>query len=286
MRIEPKRLPRLDYDKVQDSLIRFYNKRPDEYGLLDRPQTAYNDYSNIISKFCSDKNSVVLDVGSGSWRIPETIAAYGYKKVFGLDYFSNDILENYKSHLKSPNVELFTYKENNIFPFPDNSFDVVSSLCVIEHLIYPEAILNEMDRVLKPGGKFIISCPNWSGINVPIMGCLSILKSKDRFWRFNSFSDSFLGIFRSVKWWLEATISHKPKYVLIYPRMSGTEIDFERSDDDAVHLCQPKSFKKYFTMRNYKLLMYNRGSGETLYSKIFNNVFPSMATTNIIVAKK
>lgn len=283
---EPKRLKKADFDRIQKALIRFYSGRPEEYGLLERPQEAYDDYCALISEFCRIESASILDVGSGSWRIPETIAAKGYRKVTGLDYFDDDILQNYKNQIKSKNVELVRYEEPNKFPFPDSSFDVVTSLCVIEHLIYPELILNEMNRVLKPGGIFVISCPNWSGINVPIMGLLNILKTKDRFWRFNNLSDSFFGIFRSVYWWLEASLSREPKFILIYPRMKGSEIDFERSDDDAVHLCQPKSFKKFFNQRGYSLLMYNRGSGSTNYSKIFNKFFPSMATTNTIVTRK
>ncbi len=286
MSFEPKRLPETSYEDVQQALLRFYNLRPDEYGLLDRPQKAYDDYCKLIAKFTPEKNSTILDVGSGSWRLPDTIANYGFKKVVGLDYFSNATLDKYKSKLTNTNVELFNYQEENIIPFPDNTFDVVCSLCVIEHLIYPEKILIEMDRVLKPDGILIISCPNWSGINVPIMALMKMIHKKDRFWRFNTISDSFWGIFRSIKWWFEVSLSKETRFILIYPRMKGKEIDFERSDDDAVHLCQPKSFKKFFNKLNYKFLKYNRGSGETTYSKLFNCFFPSMATTNTIVVKK
>lgn len=40
-------------------------------------------------------------------------------------------------------------------PFPDNSFDVVYSWGVIHHSEKPDLIIDEIRRVLKPGGKFI-----------------------------------------------------------------------------------------------------------------------------------
>lgn len=51
--------------------------------------------------------------------------------------------------------------ERDILPFPDNSFDVVFSKSVIEHLHCPERYLNENLRVLKPGGRLILMVPDW-----------------------------------------------------------------------------------------------------------------------------
>lgn len=284
MPINPKRL-RTGLDEVHQALVRFYTTRPDDYGLLERSQDAYEKYAESINKFVPDKNSIVLDVGSGTWRIPDTIGDYGYEKVYGLDYFSEEKLKQYSKNLKNKNTELVTYADGKI-PFADNTFDAVSSLCVVEHLVYPGGTLDEMHRVLKPGGKLIIDCPNWSGINVAITAMKHTLIKKDRFWLYNSFADSFAGIFRSMAWWCEAFFTSKPKFLLVYPRMINGEIDFERSDDDAVHLCQPISFKRYLKGKNYKLSMFNRGSGTTMYSKVFNRIFPSMATTNFIVGEK
>lgn len=44
-------------------------------------------------------------------------------------------------------------------PFPDNSFDAVFLIEVLEHVHNPPKALNEIYRVLKPGGKLIFSVP-------------------------------------------------------------------------------------------------------------------------------
>ena len=60
---------------------------------------------------------------------------------------------------KYPNAQF----ESGVFPpikIPDNSFDTVVSFQVIEHIKNDELFLSEIQRILKPGGKAILSTPN------------------------------------------------------------------------------------------------------------------------------
>jgi SAM-dependent methyltransferase len=52
-------------------------------------------------------------------------------------------------------------------PLPSEYFDVVISRSVVEHLADPPGVFREFHRVLKPGGKVILSTPNkWDYISV------------------------------------------------------------------------------------------------------------------------
>ena len=45
-------------------------------------------------------------------------------------------------------------------PFPDGSFNSVVSNCVLEHIPPLDAALGEIGRVLRPGGKLVITVPS------------------------------------------------------------------------------------------------------------------------------
>lgn len=48
------------------------------------------------------------------------------------------------------------------YPFPDNHFDIVLAEHVIEHLTDVIKVIEEVHRILKPGGRFYIEVPHFS----------------------------------------------------------------------------------------------------------------------------
>lgn len=51
-------------------------------------------------------------------------------------------------------------KDNPELPYPDNSFDVVITIDVHEHLLKPELVNQELARLVKPAGRVIVTTPN------------------------------------------------------------------------------------------------------------------------------
>jgi SAM-dependent methyltransferase len=46
-------------------------------------------------------------------------------------------------------------------PFPDNTFETVLSCETVEHVPHPERAFHELARVLKPGGRLLLTTPNY-----------------------------------------------------------------------------------------------------------------------------
>jgi 2-polyprenyl-3-methyl-5-hydroxy-6-metoxy-1,4-benzoquinol methylase len=63
--------------------------------------------------------------------------------------------------LKTGKIETIATRLDASLPFCDASFDFVTMLAVLEHLDYPQEILRECARVLKPGGGLFLTVPSW-----------------------------------------------------------------------------------------------------------------------------
>jgi ubiquinone/menaquinone biosynthesis C-methylase UbiE len=96
--------------------------------------------------------SSVLDLGCGfEGKFLEGISSK-IKNGIGLDLSVKD------NSIKS-NIELKKYELNKKLPFPDESFDVVTSLAVVEHLSDCENHFLESFRVLRKGGVLLLTTP-------------------------------------------------------------------------------------------------------------------------------
>ena len=98
----------------------------------------------------------VLEVGCGEGRGVELLAPKA-KSFSGIDKIEQ-VIQNLSD--KFPEA---TFRQMVIPPFSaleDNSYDVVVSFQVIEHIKKDREYLQEIHRVLKPGGKALITTPN------------------------------------------------------------------------------------------------------------------------------
>ena len=60
----------------------------------------------------------------------------------------------------NPKIKLIAADLNNKLPFRDNTFDAVISTAVIEHLSNSRFTVNEIYRILKIGGSFLLTTPS------------------------------------------------------------------------------------------------------------------------------
>jgi len=94
-------------------------------------------------------NKKILDIGCGKGT------AMNYFSKYGLNSFGIDCRDEGLDNFKLCNIE------NESIPYPDNTFDIVYSKSVIEHVINSDNFIDQSIRVLKPGGLFICLTPDW-----------------------------------------------------------------------------------------------------------------------------
>ncbi|MEZ4936912.1 MAG: methyltransferase domain-containing protein [Crocinitomicaceae bacterium] len=116
--------------------------------VYQRSILAYVEAAKLVS-------GQVLEIGTGMGYGIDTIAPK-CEKFTSIDKFEVDL-----SHVKD--VPNFEFKQMSVPPltgFADNTFDFVVTFQVIEHIKNDELFVQEIHRVLKPGGKMIVTTPN------------------------------------------------------------------------------------------------------------------------------
>jgi SAM-dependent methyltransferase len=100
---------------------------------------------------------VVVDVGMGPGRLLHALAGQGWA-VSGIDV-SARMVDLARLRIPAAAERLVRAPAERL-PFDDSSFDVAVATGVLEYVIEPHAALQEIARVLRPGGRLVGSIPN------------------------------------------------------------------------------------------------------------------------------
>lgn len=107
---------------------------------------------SFLAIFDKEKRGKVLDIGCGNGDY-----AFNLHKM-GFDVLAGDMDVNrfqYKDQIKFQKCNV-----TETLPFDNNSFDFIVLAEVVEHFKNPYDVIQELHRILKPGGTLVLSTPN------------------------------------------------------------------------------------------------------------------------------
>lgn len=179
------------------SFIQYRSKKPVYYkGILEKADPGLHAQVMTILNESVCRNSVILDMGAGEGAMSQRLYDAGYK-VMALD------MDKYSFKAVGPEFRQMNFNDldqvNQFAEKFEEYYDVVLGIEIIEHIENPWSYIRLLKRMVKKGGKIIITTPNttsWlSRINFLFTG---------EFWSFNNITaDEYGHISPITPWELE-----------------------------------------------------------------------------------
>lgn len=108
----------------------------------------------LLNRLLAVPEPLILDVATGTGRLPcALLREKGFRgRIVALDLASRMLEQAALKTGRYAGRILFVRDDATLLPFPDATFDAVTCLEALEFLPHARQTLQEMDRVLRPGG--------------------------------------------------------------------------------------------------------------------------------------
>lgn len=207
------------------------------------------DYQKILLNrlpiYLNVKDKVVLEVGAEDANTLHALEKQGMRYGIGI----NNWLWEYEEEnvFRVTDHIILGHGDINSLPIEDNSFDVIISVAAFEHILNLEKALQEMYRLLKPGGViFTMFAPIWSN---PFVGHHLWFENKGNGYRFNE-EDSYRHLI-------------KPGEHLLYDKAEMKNILEQRCDSQLAEQLIYELYDTYvinrYTYADYRRFIANSG---------------------------
>ena len=131
-----------------------YYKQNEAYAqhLANWDAALYTKYTDTLRPALPGARA--LDVGCGVGQVVAKLTEAGFE-AYGVDVSEPNIA---RAKQFTDHCQLYDGRQ---LPFPDRHFASAGALNVLEHVEEPEAFIAELVRVVEPGGRVVLSSPNF-----------------------------------------------------------------------------------------------------------------------------
>jgi len=142
----------------------FEKKFSDNYrpGLIEKLAKIFEKYrSDVMLSLIENKKGIFVDLACGNGDFIVQVSSY-YRSLYGFD-ISKKRISNAKNKLKDQKkIELKVKDLDEGIPVKSYSVNTVVCEASLAYFIRPDLLLEEVFRILKPGGEFIVQIGNYA----------------------------------------------------------------------------------------------------------------------------
>ena len=128
--------------------------------IILRAAPQMREYAEIVDRISKGAPGLVLDWGCGYGQVSDLLISAGLR-VESFGYGGPSAPNAVVSLPHYPAIHAYISSEDVVLPYQDSRFDAVLSCGVLEHVRDPDGSLDEIRRVLSPGGMlYCFKLPN------------------------------------------------------------------------------------------------------------------------------
>lgn len=131
-----------------------FSKNAEKY-VQSKSHSNSKSLNQIIEWLNPKKDWIALDIATGGGHVAKTLSPL-VAQMFSTD-ITKEMLANTSSHLKEKYKNIwYVIADAERLPFLDDSFELVTCRIAAHHFPNPQQFIKEVERVLKPGGLFLL----------------------------------------------------------------------------------------------------------------------------------
>ena len=270
---------------VRERMRQFYETSAKYKELLSEHDEAYQQtYVALVHRYAAP-NSRILDVGCGNGISAMLLNRAGHD-VIGTDIsalFLEDA-ESWQNKATDSGGRTLEYRVCDVLelPFDNESFDVVCSNELIEHLPDVETALCEMIRVTRKGGKIIVSGPNLCSPLMPLLDLIRLIRGKSGrpVWG-ETKKQALENSLKNCALYFRKRLSSRPQFLYREPDL---EHQIVGGDGDSAYYANPIDLEKCFQLHGLRVVKRCVGIGTK--GQIMASYFPRISLYISMVVEK
>ena len=265
--------------QLRQRMREFYETSETYKDLLAAHDEVYlRHYVELVTRY-APSGSKILDLGCGNGISARLLNLAGY------DVVGTDISPLFLEEARNWENPKLRYQVCDVLelPFDNDSFDVICSNELIEHLPDVETALQEMIRVVRKGGKVVLSGPNLCSPLTPLLDWIRLMCGKPGrpVWG-ETKQQALHQLKRNCGLYVKKRFLTKtPHFIYRDPDLQADAIG---GDADSAYYANPIDLAQFFKLNGFSIVKKAVGFG--IKGRIVANLLPYISPYITMVVQK